>query len=137
MNDPGFSLAMAAKRLVGTPFRLHGRDPATGLDCLGVVFAALQACGHATPPPFAYALRNRDISPMLDQARAIGLEAADGPMQAGDIVMATTGAAQFHVLIAVTAQRFVHAHAGLRRTVATPAPLPWPTLRHWRLSPDI
>jgi hypothetical protein len=31
-----------AFRLVGTPFRPQGRDPATGLDCLGLVICAFQ-----------------------------------------------------------------------------------------------
>ena len=31
------ALAEAAAALVGSRFRLHGRDPATGLDCIGGV----------------------------------------------------------------------------------------------------
>jgi murein DD-endopeptidase / murein LD-carboxypeptidase len=30
----------------------------------------------------------------------------------------------------------VHAHAGLGKVVVTPAPLPWPIERHWRLRTD-
>ncbi len=35
-------LAAAALNLIGTPFRLHGRDPATGLDCVGLVAEAMR-----------------------------------------------------------------------------------------------
>ena len=34
-------LAAAALTLVGSPWRLHGRNPATGLDCIGLLGAAL------------------------------------------------------------------------------------------------
>lgn len=135
MSDPGLALAMAAERLVGSPFRLHGRDPATGLDCVGLVAAALEACGRAAPAPFAYALRNRDISAALRAATNAGLAEADGPVRPGDIVLVHAGPAQFHLLVAAMGQRFVHAHAGLRRTVASPDPLPWPVLHRWRLPP--
>jgi cell wall-associated NlpC family hydrolase len=48
-NCPG--LATAAETLVGSRFRLHGRDPETGLDCVGVVAAAMAAIGQSPPSP--------------------------------------------------------------------------------------
>lgn len=124
----GPTVALAAEALIGAPFRLHGRDPATGLDCVGLVAAALGARG-----PLGYHLRNRDISALLAFAPAAGLIDADGPVEPGDVLLAHSGPAQHHLLIADTRGGFVHAHAGLRRVVATRAPLPWPTERHWRL----
>ena len=130
----GAALAAAAEGLIGTRFRLHGRDPATGLDCVGLVVAALRIIGRAAETPPAYALRNSTIAPLLGWAARLGLvEASDAP-QTGDVLLVEPGPAQHHVLIALTASRFVHAHAGLRRIVATPGPLPWPRLRHWRLA---
>ena len=43
MSGPrsGAAIAAAARALVGVPFRLQGRDPALGLDCVGLVGAAL------------------------------------------------------------------------------------------------
>ena len=47
----GAALAAAAESLVGTRFRLHGRDPDTGLDCVGLLAASLAAKEAATAPP--------------------------------------------------------------------------------------
>lgn len=124
----GLEVARAAEALVGTRFRLHGRDPATGLDCVGLAAAALGA-----PAPASYRLRNRDIAAALAFAPRAGLAEASGAIEPGDVLLARAGPAQHHLLIADTAGGFVHAHAGLRRAVITPAPLPWPVERHWRL----
>ena len=45
--DGDTALARAAAGCLGVRFRLHGRDPATGLDCLGLLGAALVATGVA------------------------------------------------------------------------------------------
>ena len=127
-------LTTAAEALVGAPFRLHGRDPATGLDCVGVVAAALAAIGCAVEAPAGYALRNRSITGLLGLADANGLVEARAPLAPGDLVLVRPGPAQHHLLIAIAADSFVHAHAGLRRVVAQPGPLPWPIERRWRLA---
>lgn len=129
----GADLARAAEALVGARYRLHGRDPRTGLDCIGVVAAALEACGRLRNAPAGYGLRNRSIESLLALAGDNGLVAADGPLVIGDIVLVLPGAGQHHLLVAVGGDRFVHAHVGLRRVVAQPGPLPWPIARHWRL----
>ena len=134
MTGVGSMLAQAAERLIGTPFRLHGRDPQTGLDCVGLLHAALRACGHPGLPPFAYALHNSDITAGLLALHDAGLTGATGPCEPGDVRLVRAGPAQVHLLIAAPGNRFVHTHAGLRRVAATPAPLPWPVLRHWRLA---
>ena len=41
LHATGEALATAAEQLIGIPFRLHGRNPETGLDCVGVVAAAV------------------------------------------------------------------------------------------------
>lgn len=128
----GDRLAQAAQSLVGAPFRLHGRDPALGLDCVGLVHAAFAAAGLPVDAPRTYALRNTRIDDALAFAGRAGLVDAEGPVAPGDILLVRPGPAQFHLLVAVHTARFVHAHAGLRRVVATPGPLPWPISRHWR-----
>ena len=72
VNGRRAALARAARALVGARFRLHGRDPATGLDCVGLVAAALAAMGRRVPAPAGYALRNRDIAGALAFAAARG-----------------------------------------------------------------
>jgi len=134
MSGAGAQLAAAALALVGTPFRLHGRDPATGLDCVGLLAAALAGSGRPVQLPCDYRLRNRSIASLLDLARSAGFEAVAEPIEAGDVLLVRTGPAQHHLLIATPGQGFVHAYAGLRRVVVTPGPLAWPAEYHWRLA---
>lgn len=124
----GHDIARAAEALVGTRFRLHGRDPATGLDCVGLVAAAL-----GSRAPAGYGLRNSDIADALAFAASIGLTEVSGAFQPGDVLLVHAGPVQHHLLVVGTANNFIHAHAGLRRVVATPAPLASPVERHWRL----
>jgi cell wall-associated NlpC family hydrolase len=129
----GNALAEAALALVGRPFRLHGRDPATGLDCIGLVAVALQRTGHPALAPAGYRLRNPDIDAWLQFAGAAGLRPAHGPARPGDVLLVAPGPWQHHLLVAGQRGHFIHAHAGLGRVVEMPGPLPWPTVRHWRI----
>lgn len=128
----GHRVAAAAKALAGTRFRLHGRDPATGLDCVGLVACALGDSGTAVTAPNGYRLHNRDIAQWLTFARMAGLHPVNGRCLPGDILLVTPGPWQHHLVVASGGEEFVHAHAGLDRVVVTPGPLPWPVLRHWR-----
>ena len=134
MSVVGEAIAARARALVGSPFRLHGRDPATGLDCVGLVLACLQAAGRPLAVPATYGLRNSDIATLLALAEREDMAAGTPPMQAGDILLVRPGPAQHHLLVALGAASFVHAHATLRRVVETPLPSPWPIERHWRLT---
>jgi len=58
-------LARAAESLVGTPFRLHGRDPRAGLDCIGLFAAAMQRTGTPVTVPTGYTLRVSDLARWL------------------------------------------------------------------------
>ncbi|MEK7456753.1 MAG: peptidoglycan endopeptidase [Pseudomonadota bacterium] len=132
MSGPrsGAAIAAAARALVGVPFRLQGRDPALGLDCVGLVGAAMRAAGYAPMVPGDYGLRFGDDRRADDWARAAGLQ----PVKAGavgDMMLVRPGALHRHLLILVPGG-FVHAHAGLRRVVETPGVPPWPILRIWR-----
>lgn len=128
----GAELAEAARALVGAPFRLHGRCSATGLDCIGVLAAAYAACGAHAPLPGRYALRSRDLPPTAAIAVRLGLRETGGPIRAGDVVIARPGPCQHHLAIATAPDRFVHAHAGLRRVVEGPIPADWPIIARWR-----
>ncbi len=129
----GHQLARAAEGLAGTPFRLHGRDPATGLDCIGVLAASLAACGRPMLLPGGYALRTRALPDVSAFATGCGLAAVRGPTAPGDVLLVRAGPCQFHLAIASTDQRFVHAHAGLRRVILGDLPAHWPLIGHWRL----
>ena len=134
MSDPAQRFAQAADQMIGCRFRLHGRNPATGLDCIGLVVAALDRAGLEAPALPPYRLRQTRIAQFERLARPTSfVRVEDTAILRGDLCLAAPGPAQWHLLIATCADRFVHAHAGLRRVVAQPAPLPWPILRRWRL----
>ena len=130
----GEALAAAAERFVGVPFRLHGRCPERGLDCVGLVAAALAAIGRKAIAPAGYRLRQTDVGRWLAAAVEAGLVESAGEIEPGDVLLVRPGPAQHHLLIAGREGGFVHAHAGLGRVVITPTPLPWAEERCWRLA---
>jgi cell wall-associated NlpC family hydrolase len=136
MNARGDAVARAALGLVGCRFRLHGRDPATGLDCIGLVHAALAAAGSAPVAPYGYGLRNIAVVGWLPFATQSGLVAARGPIRAGDVLLLGLGYAQHHLVIAIDAASVVHAHASLRRVVRQPREPAWHIEAAWRIAPS-
>lgn len=136
MSARGDAVAEAALGLVGCRFRLHGRNPETGLDCIGLVHAALARAGCAPVPPSGYALRNVAVDAWLPAAAQSGLVAARGATRAGDILLLALGYAQHHLVIALDGGSVVHAHAGLRRVVRQPREPAWQIEAAWRLAPS-
>lgn len=129
------ALAQAAEALVGTSFRLNGRDPATGLDCIGLLVAALVAIGKPAPIPSGYTLKLRNLDRWLPDPAACGFAITEGPIIPGDVVLLELGPCQQHLAIALEAGRFIHAHAGLRRVVEGSGPLPGVVRLQWRMLP--
>ncbi|MDG5489135.1 peptidoglycan endopeptidase [Sphingomonas sp. BGYR3] len=117
-----------ARALIGVRFRLHGRDPATGLDCVGLVALAI---ARPDVGPRGYALRMDDPMRAAGWAAAADLMAGTGA--AGEIVLLRPAAGQLHLGIANGSGGIVHADAGLGRVVERPGPLPWPVLARWRI----
>ncbi len=124
---------LRARALLGTPFRLHGRDPANGLDCVGLV---ARACDIRAQVPTGYALRNSSTERWITIMDQFAHRRAGLNMEPGDIVMVQAGVAQLHVGI-WTGCGFIHADAGLRRVVETPGPLCWPVIATWRYLRDL
>ncbi|MFY8074490.1 MAG: hypothetical protein ACOVNK_02295 [Sphingorhabdus lacus] len=134
--DARGAVARRALGLVGVPFKLGGRCPRAGLDCVGVVGLALAGHAPAQRIPAGYALRGE----YLERIAAFFDCASFRPVTRentapGDILLCQPAAHQFHLAV-VTDQGVVHAHAGLRRVVLTPLALPWPIIGHWRLVGD-
>ena len=136
MTHRATALARAADNLVGTRFRLQGRDPAHGLDCIGVVLASLAAIGVRIALPADYRPQRRSISIPHDALAAAGLTEARGSQRAGDVLLLRIAPAQVHAAVAVGAQVIVHAHAGLGRVVRAPVPGSWAPIGIWRLDCD-
>jgi len=127
------AIARAAGGLVGTPFRLQGRDPAHGLDCIGLVLASLAGAGIRIDLPADYRPHRRSVAIPYEVLQSAGLSTVTGARRAGDILLVRTAPAQMHCAIAVEHGRIVHAHAGLGRVVRSPLPDGWPILATWRL----
>src|SRR5215213_3277090 len=118
-----------ARALVGTPFRPQGRDPATGVDCVGL---ALFTYGIRTNAVRSnYRLRGDHRAEIEHQlARFFRRTRAARPRQ-GDLMLLAVSAGQFHLAIR-TDLGFVHADARLGRTVETPGVPQWPTIAIFR-----
>ena len=128
-------LVRAARALVGVRFQLHGRSPASGLDCVGVIGATLAACGLVARWPNGYALRRLQMPDADAVLCPLGLAPVAPTCACGTIVLLKTALCQYHFAILTGQdQSAVHAHAGLRRVVEAPLPPAWPRLRHWRLA---
>jgi len=114
-----------ARALVGCRFRLHGRNPATGLDCVGVV-----ACAASVQAPRGYSLRGGSVAAVAAALVDQGFSEVD-EARAGDVLLMQAGPAQLHLAVR-TSIGFVHADAGLRRVVERPGAPDWEVLGIWR-----
>jgi cell wall-associated NlpC family hydrolase len=134
--ETGRRIADHAAQLVGVPFRLRGRNPGVGLDCVGVVAEALACTGHAFDVPQEYMLRGEYGGRISAFFAAACFCRIDGALsQCGDILLLRPAPRQAHLAV-VTPNGAVHAHAGLGRVVLSPLPLPWPVIGQWRFVGD-
>lgn len=134
MTSISDDLADAACQFIGAPFKLGGCSPDTGLDCVGLVVCSLHLIGRDTYRPSGYRLRNASIDQFLTLAELNGFQPSDSKEQRGDLVLVRPGPAQHHLAIANGDGRYVHAHAGLRKTAITQLPEDWTALNRWRLT---
>ncbi len=135
MTGQQLTLGQAAAQLVGCRFRLHGLDPATGLDCVGLVHASLAAIGQRPVPPRGYGLRNIAIGRWLEFAARSGLVPAAGPQAKDEVLLACLGYGQHHLMITAGQNEVVHAHAGLARVVRQPRDPAMRILARWQVQP--
>lgn len=134
MIDRALRIAKAAEECLGTPFRLHGRDPKTGLDCIGLITSSLAKSGINPPIITGYSLRNLEISRWLHIAGECGFAPTTGEFSPGDLLLLRISPVQAHCGVISESKALIHAHAGLARVVRTPMPLQWPVEHHWRFS---
>lgn len=118
-----------ARALVGTPFRPQGREPGTGLDCVGLVLSAFEISPDSVRRN--YRLRG-DHRPeinagLMRQFRKV----ARNTSRPGDVLLCAICNDQLHLAISCGAS-FVHADARLRRIVETPGEPAWPIIGVYR-----
>lgn len=117
-------IVAAARACVGADFRLQGRDPALGLDCVGLVLYAGQAVGLRLFDAPDYRLRE-DPARLDAAVRCAGLRPvlldAIGP---GDCLRFTTGGEALHLGIA-TGGGVIHADLRFRRVVEHDLDMDW------------
>jgi len=126
------AVVAAARAALGARFRLHGREPDDGLDCVGLVAFAYRAVRITVPMPTGYALHSGDAAWVAAVVEALGLTRADEP-QAGDLLLCEGGPGQLHLVID-SGTGIIHADAMLRRVVERPGQIPWPVIGRWRLA---
>lgn len=105
--------------MVGVPFRAQGCDPAMGVDCVGLVWAAYAVAGRRLVRPGDYPLRGWARARVETALTAAGFVLVAGEPRDGDVVLIVFSAGQFHLGL-IGPGSLVHAHAGLRRVVETP-----------------
>lgn len=125
------ALAAAAASLLGVRFRLHGREPRTGLDCVGLVAEAMRRSGIEPVVPEGYRLRNLSVRGLLPFVEANRLEPVGQPDDA-DVLLAMVSPVQPHLLICAPGGS-IHAHAGIGRVTFLPGLVPWQVANGWRL----
>ncbi len=116
-----------ARSALGAPFRLHGRDLATGVDCVGLAALAL---GKVSGVPTGYALRGGSIDACIEAIRALCLTRRRGEPRRGDLLLMMAGPHQFHLGL-WTGEGLIHADANARRVVERPGAPPWRIIAAW------
>ena len=126
------AIVARARACLGTRFRLQGRVPGLGLDCLGLVVAALADAGRVFECPRDYTLRGEGL---VERARA-GLAAAGGirvggVWRCGDVILFEPVPGAVHLAI-VAEGGVIQAHLGVGRVVEGPADPAWAVCSVWR-----
>ncbi|MCW3798628.1 peptidoglycan endopeptidase [Sphingomonas sp. BN140010] len=118
-----------ASDLIGTRFRLQGRHPDVGLDCVGVILHSYDLDAEAYPAN--YGLRGHGLA-SLDQAFAEHFRRIPRPaMRAGDALVFRCNVNRLHLALHA-GDRLIEANALVGRVVERPFPAEWPLIRVYR-----
>lgn len=117
-----------ARALVGTRFRLQGRDEG-GLDCVGVVVRVFNLRASAIRKDYRLRgeFRFELEQGLLERFRRVGV----GQLRSGDVMLMQVAGDQLHLGVR-TDRGFVHADAGIGLVVETPGYPPWAVLGVYR-----
>lgn len=116
MTTRGEEIAAAARACIGTPFRLHGRVPGRGLDCVGLVVHVGRSLALIDHDETGYGLSGSGARLEAELMRA-GLErVAVAQTRVGDVLLFDMGRGLLHVAVR-SEHGVIHAHRGLGRVV--------------------
>jgi cell wall-associated NlpC family hydrolase len=115
--------------LVGAKFRPQGRNPLTGLDCVGVVLWVFGI-------PQDLVRRDYRLRGAYRAEIEIAMQRWFSPIDphqlgAGDVALFTIRESQSHLAISC-GRSLIHADASLRRVVEVPMPVRWPLIAAFR-----
>lgn len=123
----GAALVEAARRYLGTPFHWGGANW-HGMDCAGLLLAALHDIGRDFEPPMPYGRQVnqiaikaalRQVCDRIDLHCPITLYNTEGTalMEAGDFLLFAVGGQPQHLAIANGEGGMIHTHEGVGRVV--------------------
>lgn len=121
LNVQAARIVAAAEALAGCRFRLHGRDPATGIDCIGLVLCAHGAAGVELGAPDDYPLRGWTRARVDAWIARSGLAAVRETPAPGDVALIDAGFGQWHFAI-LGEGALIHADARRRCVMIAPRP---------------
>ena len=122
MNGKANAAVERARAMVGVPFRPQGRDPAIGIDCIGLVLCVFEIPEDEVRRD--YRLADDGRSELDRELRRFFRRLSAARRAPGDVVMCDVSRGQCHLAIDC-GRSFVHADARLRRVVETPGSPPW------------
>jgi cell wall-associated NlpC family hydrolase len=124
-----------ARALIGVRFRLQGRDPEFGLDCIGVVMMAARIPRNRVRRDYGlHSCDPEQLNAEFDWAGFVRIAPAEA--EEGDVLVVRPGPTALHVVI-LTGSGYLHADARLRKVVEVPGEMPWPTVSAWRHPDDV
>jgi len=117
MSDSVKTMIDAARACIGTPFHHQGRVPGVGLDCIGLVVAALKAAGVSVRDRTDYA-RRPDGKSLVAALEDHGAVRAD-TIRAGDVLVFRYDRQPQHVALATSDVTMIHSFAPSGNVVET------------------
>lgn len=118
-----------ARSLIGTRFRVQGRNPRLGVDCVGLAMLAYDVDGLAVRSDYRLAGDHQRelMAGLADRFRRV----ARTRLRTGDLMLIRIADRQLHLAVR-TEDGFVHADVR-RGVVETPGMPVWPIIGAYRL----
>ena len=134
MSTKGEQIAAAAEAMVGTPFRHQGRNPRSGVDCVGVVLCSVWSAGLDITDCIGYGpLPKSDV--LLEELGKRARRVHRDDAQPGDVLIFQYKAdLPIHFAVLVGSEHMVHAHSSTGKVVKHRLTNAWAARLHsiWR-----